>query len=186
MAIGKLIVVNHDTGAAFTGDIVIASFHNGLFIYIRKKFMNRRMDVVGSAKGTDNTIFRKRVLLLLFLAFEVLRFRCGSRELCYILPVRVGLKKFIWIEPLTLIAFADIFAILRTGRPVHELVHLKGAGIKHLHAHICAEVSCNRHALIRAYVPLKRNQDSCSWRFRCMAVGRIDNRLIWNGEFQLI
>ena len=64
MAVGKLVIVDHDTRCAFAGDVIIAAFLDRWRVYIGQVFINHLVDAVCAAEGADDAVFGERVFLL--------------------------------------------------------------------------------------------------------------------------
>ena len=135
MTVRKFVIVNDESRQTIGDFVPVAIFVNRRFVYIREIFFDNLVYGIGSAKYTDDIVFCERVCLLFTLFVDFFLFVWRKWQGYIILPIWMFSQKSIGVYPRFVILFADIFAVKRAGRPVHQLVYLERTRVYHIHTY---------------------------------------------------
>ena len=177
MAVSKFVIIDHDTSAAFTRNVIVAAFRNGRRIDVSEERIDDGGDTVGAAESSNHTSFCKRVLLFLLTWLANPAFSRCSRQQRTIPPVWMCLQNCIRVEQFAVEKFTEVFSVGRAGRPVHKLIWDKGALVKHVDADVGGHIARNRNELICGNITRKWSHNTETGRFRRMAVRGVHRAL---------
>ena len=170
VAVHEPVIIDHHAGDAVGWNIAPAVLIVRFLINIGEKCPHTLLRGKRPAESPDSAVLGKRVLLLLALAFYIRLFRGRCGQAGAVLPIWMSGQICVRVEPVPVIAAADVFAIGGNGRPVHELVDFKGTRVDHLHANLIREVPGDGIVFLRSHVPGQRNQNPCPRRVRQVRV----------------
>ncbi len=177
VAVGKLPIVDDDTGRGICGDIVIAAVHGRRRIHIREEGVDGFLHGIGAAESTRHTRLCQRVGLLSNAVLHHLGLTAGNRPGGSVVPIIVTGKVFIRVKLGTVLHLVEKLAVGGGGRPVHEPGCLVGGIVKEVDADLLCHHAGDCRIFFFADLPFQRNEQSKAGMLRCVLMGGIDAAL---------
>ena len=186
MAIGKLVLVDHDARLGIGRDVVKASCHGTVLVHIGQELLDCLLHRVGPAKGAYQPGLGERVSLPLHLSGDHLLLPLGDGPLCSVMPVGVSRQHTVRVEEITVDLTEEKHTVAGCGWPVHESARLIGGIIEQLDSNVFSHLTRYRHILIRCDLTGQRDDETQARLFRCTFMGGIDEAVEGEQHLQLL
>ena len=149
VGIDKLFILDLHARNAVGCDEVPAAFALGRLVYAGKEGFKSTSDGKEyPVEDSDRAFFFKRILHLLLRNLIRLALTGGCGKPRRIRPFRVRRQDCIRVEPFLFHFLEDEYAVLRRGRPVHQLIRLIGAFIEKVDAQHLRQIPGYCHELL--------------------------------------
>ncbi len=142
--------------------------------------------MIHTVEKTHHAFLGKRVLHFLLCYAVCLTFPGGGRQSCRVSPFRMCREDFIGVNPTAVRFLIHKCTVLRSGRPIHQLIGKIGTLVKVIDTEHLCHITGYGNKLLRRYITGQRADNSCPRIFFCTAVRGIKHRSIWKGGFKLL